>query len=93
MSKCAYTAIPVVTFYSYCMSPKRRPRRKGVNTASADFIDEVRKDDTFPQKATTWSEIDDYLSSLHACVEAFDAGAKVFKHYKRHVSACSLSQG
>ena len=70
------------SFYDYCIDPKRRTRRTTGNY-SADFINDVRADDTFPRKATRWDEIDAYLWSLRADDGAFTAGKRLFRRYQK----------
>ncbi len=79
-----FKSVPVTqSFHAYCIDPRRRFRRTESNCFAADFIAEVRADDTFPQTATEWSEIRAYLFSLFADPEAFDAGEHVFKQYRK----------
>lgn len=73
------------SFHAYCINPKRRFRRTERSCFAAEFITEVRADDTFPQSATEWSEIQAYLISLQADCGAFDAGKYVFRQYRKFV--------
>lgn len=77
------------SFRDWCLDPKRRLRRTDSNCYAADFISEVRADNTFPQTATEWGEIRDYLNSMHADPGAYDAGEHAFRQYRKSIRALS----